>query len=606
MRRTGAGRSAVEAALVRKYWAARPELGLKPVNEELRSLVEQRDSAADEAVADVCTETIDDLVGAFETLVAPPEQGGGRGAIFTPAPIAHWLAREVLAGRRDATVVDPSCGCGALLVAALHELHAANSGGRAAGDIIGEQLYGVDIDADGVRRVRLLLALAAAELGDQRPAYQLHIREADSLDPSTWTRTYDVVIGNPPYVRYHDLSEDERALYGARWTVLDTGNFNLYYAFFELAHRLRAPGGAISYITPNAFLRSASARALRGWMANEMRPNTMVDFGGARIFDGAMTYVTMTVSDQSLDSGGDLAYYVCPKGVEGLAEIAVDRGARYSLEALGSQPWKLVPRAERQRLQRLTTGRTLADVADIKFGASTLRDRLFLLSGDQRDGFYVKRHPDTGEEFLIEPAATRAAVKVSDAATQEELDTHPGRILYPYSLRDRKATVWTADELAEHPGAAAYFEAIRSDLAQRDKGRKTYAAWYAYGRTQSLLPAAAPRLLTPLYAAKPRFLADTVPGRLFLNGCAVTSRNQDAAPLELLGAVLNSGVVRYFVEQTSSPIAGGFFSYQKTALAPLAWPDALTQRAGEILRSAPADRDDLIADCYGIRLPGAP
>ena len=596
----------LERALVRKYLSVTHQevKQNKLLLRILRVSPAERGASVDEAVADVGVTTINDLVKAFELLVRAPEEGGGPGSVFTPAPVADFMASEVITpARRTARVVDPACGCGALLVAALRRLYEVNEGRVPASQLIATQVFGADIDEDGVRRVEILLSVVALELGDDAPTLSFHIRHFDSLDPENWTgdmadHSFDVVIGNPPYVRYHELDEETRAELPKQWSVLGHGNYNLYFAFFELAGHLRAPGGAVAYITPSAYFRAASAAPLREWMTDTGFPTKVVDFGYAQVFSDAMTYTAITLSD---GAGGKLSYFECPS-VEGLAKAGRAGGSKFSHKALGAAPWPLVGKRHREAVGKLSAaGRPLLEVAEVRYGLATLRDKLYLLGGTTSAGRYTKELD--GETFAIEPSATRPVVRVSDAPSQDALDKARTRIIFPYKVRDGRVVVWSDDELLDHPGAHEYLKAIAGELAQRDRGRKTYAAWFAYGRSQGLTAKNAPRLLTPLYAARPRFLTDTKPNRLFLNGCAITPKPASGVSLELLAAVLNSGVLHYFIEQTSSPITGGFYSYQKGPLGAFRIPAAVVDAEAEVLARAGAERNELLAGLYGIELP---
>ena len=593
---------AIEEALVRRYLCAK-SIG-RPKNRVLAGIQSSRKSealSADAALEGVEIRTLDDLVKAFEIL-ARSEEETDNGTVFTPDWVANQLAEEVISpARKDARVVDPACGCGALLAAALQRLHKLNEGEKSAADIIANQLFGCDIDPHGIRRVKLLLSLTAVELGSDEPKYEFgkNLVARDSLLLAEWKgATFDVVIGNPPYVRYHQLDEEHRALYSQHWSVLSLGNFNLYFAFFELADALCAPGGAIAYITPNGYFRASSGRPLREWMVAKMKPTKIIDFGGAAVFPGAMTYTAMTFADRARPKT-DLLY------VEAEPHARPKPGdfAAVPLSTLANGPWRLVGKHHSEGIARAQSGgRPLSEVADIRFGVATLRDSHYLLSGEVRDGKYVKRLD--GKEFLIEAEATVPAVRASEVASQKELDKCATRIIFPYTRDDAgQASVWSEDRLAEFTGAHEYLAAIAPELAKRDHGKKTYAAWFAYGRTQGLGAWQGTRLLTPLYAARPRFLVDKTNDRVFLNGCAIAPKSGTGISVRLLAALLNSSVLHYFVEQTSSPITGGYFSYQKGPLSTFHIHDEAIRQQKAILAATGAERQELIAHIYGVKLP---
>ncbi|MET3963072.1 adenine-specific DNA-methyltransferase [Marmoricola sp. OAE513] len=593
------GVAAVEGALIRRFCTLNACL---PRNNKLiLAKIAGSTPEADAAVSKIQLRTIDTLVLAFEKLASGDVKETG--SVFTPQSVADFMAAEAITPARGrATVVDPSCGCGALLVAALRRLHALT--GRRASRIIAEQLYGSDIDAGSIERVKVLLSLVALELGDDTKVISFNLVCRDSIldDFETFfpaARTFDVVIGNPPYVRFQKLGDYERTSIARSYVTASKGNFNLYFAFFELAAQLRAPGGAIAYITPSNYLRASSAAPLRMAMSLNQMATKIVDFGHAAVFPTAATYTAITIGDLA-EPAGQTAYQECPAGAAGLRRLP-KAAALYDVRTYGSNPWPLVSHRHQRNIRRLeTSGPALETLASVRFGAATLRDNLFLLNpADDLGGEWLREHE--GKRYTVEEVATRRAVRVSSVTNQADMNRYAGRIIYPYDIIDGRAVIWSTERLAEFPKCARYLAAIKDELARRDKGNKTYPQWYAYGRTQGLAPTG-PKLLTPLYGARPRFLLDADPERLFLNGCSIVSTDERVTT-DLLSAVLNSGLLHYYIEQTSSPLSGAYYSYQKAAIAKFTIPDAVIAAAPTLIAATPAEQDRILEDLYKVKIP---
>lgn len=575
-------------------------------------------AGAYETVKAASSMTLDEVVMAFETLV-PEEEAKRYGAVFTPAPITAFMAKEAVRRLSDRDIdlsgvraIDPSVGCGALLIAVLERL--AETLGADPADVA-ERLYGVDISANSVHRASILITLACLALGSARePNLAPNLRVADSLTVAyadlfgEEAATFDLVIGNPPYVRYQHLDLALREQLAASWVSCSKGNFNLYFPFFELAHRLADPAGSvIAYITPNQFFTSLSGGPLRSWMVECRYLDDVVDFGHHRVFN-AMTYTAITFASRGGTRPASFGYLPVA-GLPGLAKVADDWAVsavnRYAYDRLGSSPWRLVGKTEHQQIRKITkAGPALSEVADVRFGLATLRDKLYMLKGvTDEDGYYIKELG--GVAYRIEPDLTMPLIRVSSVSNQEEMDNVESRIIYPYTLNGSQATIIAEDTLrSSYPEAYGYLCAIRPELAKRDKGKKKYAAWYAYGRTQGLVPAGR-KLLTPLYAAMPRFLWDTNPDSLFVNGCAVTVRPDapDWVSLELLELVLNSAVCQYYIESTGISITGGFYAYQKSQLAGLGVPKMDAAQVEALRALGPEERDVALAHVYGVELP---
>lgn len=542
--------------------------------------------------------TVDAVVKCFEVLV-PDGEARDHGAVFTPEAITGFMAHHTIGlDNADGTVIDPACGCGALLVAAVRRIHELS--GTAPSAIVANQIFGVDISAESLRRARILLALTCVDLGDDVAHIDDNLTCGDALDRDLapfGDVTFDVVLANPPYVRFQHIDVARRVELSDAWpNTLSKGNFNLYFAFFELAETLCGTGGVVGYITPNSWFTAMSAGPLRRWMADTGMAGDLVDFGHTRVFD-AMTYTTITFGRPGVVDRG--VSYTRIDDLDLLDGWAAPSGDRYVRDELSTtRPWRLVSSGDRAAIRRIAdTGVPLGELADIRFGVATLRDRLYIVDGSGEAPVASR----DGRCWPIEAGATRALLRVPDLADDDAVAASTTRIIYPYDLVDGSAVVWSEEKLRdEFPLCAVYLDSVAGELAQRDRGRKTYAAWFAYGRTQGLVPPGGERLLTPLYAGRPRFLRDRSGDALVVNGCSVRPKDPQRWPIDRLAVVLNSAVCRWFIESTATSIDGGFFSYQKTQISPFGVLELTDADIATMEGMSVDDLDVFLADRYGI------
>ena len=235
------------------------------------------------------------------------------------AEIAAWT--DYRFNLQTLRVVDPACGSGVFLVMAfdylkseydkvnakLEQLTGAPDIFEPNSEILSQNLYGVDVNAESVEITRLSLWLKTAKRGKELASLDHTIRVGDSLIEDsnyayldrgfTWNTAFpevfssggfDVVLGNPPYVRQELLSPLKPYL-KKRFEVYH-GVADLYCYFFERGLRLLKPGGRMGYISSSTFFKTNSGKPLREYLPKNALIETITDFGDLQIFGGVTTY----------------------------------------------------------------------------------------------------------------------------------------------------------------------------------------------------------------------------------------------------------------------------------------------------------------------------
>jgi hypothetical protein len=235
-------------------------------------------------------------------------------------------------------------------------------------------------------------------------------------------------------------------------------------------------------------------------------------------------------------------------------------------------------------------------------GIATCKDAVYFVDGSTKtQGKFQKAY--AGKDYLIEPGITRPIVKVSDYESQAQIDANARRFIFPYYTVAGSTQIIPEDTLAaKYPNCYQYLLATCDELATRDKGKKQYAAWYAYARTQGL-DAQGSRLYTPTFAKTPRFLAESHPRALFCNGYAIFMGTDAPYELPVLQKILNSRVMDYYIHRTSTSIAGDYYCYQKNFIERFHLP-ILTDPEQTFLQAAKDTKkiDELLLKKYGISI----
>jgi Eco57I restriction-modification methylase/Putative RNA methylase family UPF0020 len=208
-------------------------------------------------------------------------------------------------------ILDPACGSGAILIEAFNQLHAVYDlsnarleelrGQRTLFDldrqILQNNLYGVDLNAEAIQICQLSLWIKTAARGKQLTSLDHTIREGNSVisDPAVHPKAFDwqtafpevfaqggfdVVVGNPPYIRQELLSPFKPWL-EAHYQVFH-GMADLYVYFYELGVRLLKPGGLLCFIVTNKWMKAGYGEPLRRFVSEKVWVRSVVDFGHAK------------------------------------------------------------------------------------------------------------------------------------------------------------------------------------------------------------------------------------------------------------------------------------------------------------------------------------
>ncbi len=92
---------------------------------------------------------------------------------------------------------------------------------------------------------------------------------------------FDIVIGNPPYVRQEKIVDIKKKLINYE---VYTSEADLYVYFYEKGIKLLKERGILSYITSNKWLRAEYGKELRDYLKN-YKVLKIIDFGGYRVFE---------------------------------------------------------------------------------------------------------------------------------------------------------------------------------------------------------------------------------------------------------------------------------------------------------------------------------
>jgi adenine-specific DNA-methyltransferase len=390
---------------------------------------------------------------------------------------------------------------------------------------------------------------------------------ADFFDPE-WMfgirDGFDIVIGNPPYVRIQTLTAAEPAAvayYKQRYVSASKGNYDLYVVFVERSLQLLQPRGHLAYILPHKFFNAQYGQPLRELLAGGRHLRHVVHFGDQQIFPGATNYVCLLFLAKA---GADACRWVRADDLP--AWLATQRAPETALPAARLTPaeWNFAvgPASSLfDKLQRMPV--KLGQLAErISQGIRTSANEVYVLDVvSERSGLVTARSKQLDKEVVLE---RRAVSRFLAGREIKAYSIQPSGkvVIIPYELRSGKSVLIPTGELEDHcPKTAAYLRANKKYLEAREDGRMQGTGWHGFIYPKNLDVMKSPKLLVPDIADRAAFALDENGEFAFTSGYGITFKpGVKESPKYLLG-LLNSRLLDWFWKRVSTPLRGGFYRY---------------------------------------------
>lgn len=210
------------------------------------------------------------------------------GQVFTPNFVVELMSKNLdVLGKK---VLEPGCGNGAFLTHIakkyITDFLKHNNDLKKLKAELECNLIGIEIDEVLLKQCKENLDVIASEFGLKNVKWCLI--NGDFLEIyKNYEGEIDIVIGNPPYIRIHNLDKNARKL-----TL--GGMSDLFLIFFKLGFLCLKNGGELIFITPSSWLNSKAGLHLRQTIYNEKNLVKIIDFAHEKIFKNITTYALIS------------------------------------------------------------------------------------------------------------------------------------------------------------------------------------------------------------------------------------------------------------------------------------------------------------------------
>lgn len=233
------------------------------------------------------------------------------GCVYTPPELAKevldaagYVVTEDLASK---TILEPSCGDGAFLVEIASRLAESIRMRMPSSDIneINNKIYtalsnciiAIEIDSFALETAKHRILNMLKERYGYVSIDDMHVFDrwhaGDAIKYlSDIDETFDFVVGNPPYVRLHNV-HDIDTLRDIPWC--SKGMTDMFYAFYYIGLHHLTEHGTLAYIAPSTWMMAQSGTAMREELYRNGNIKAIIDHENDQLFDGITAYVATVV-----------------------------------------------------------------------------------------------------------------------------------------------------------------------------------------------------------------------------------------------------------------------------------------------------------------------
>lgn len=491
-----------------------------------------------------------------------------QGIFYTPTFVVDYivsntlgtLLRDKRVDVKGIKVLDPACGSGSFLIKAFDylkshlyvdddsKLRRIDEQGMYSvkTSILKNNIYGVDLDPKAVEITKLNLLLKAAEKFRTLPAdVELHIKRGNSLisDESVagfnafkWERdfqegSFDVAIGNPPYVRQEELSEIKPYL-EENYEVYH-GKADLFVYFFEREMRMLKEGGYFGMIVSNKWFRAGYGANLRSFVS-KFWIEKIIDFGDLKVFPDATIYPCIIILRKTNRSNPSIQ--ICKMktldfpSLEGYID---ENKFLINQKTLGEKEWNIQGARANQLMNKIeSSGIRLEEFCGCKIyrGIITGLNEAFIIDEKARQELIAE---DEESVKMIKPYLTGAEVK-------------------RYSIKSKnKYLIFTkiGVEINRYPAVKKHLSNFQTDLETRwDKGDH----WYELRSCAYYDSFEVPKVVWGNLATRASFAFDESGYYVNAPACILPTNSK-----YVLG-LLNSRLVSFYLRSICAERQGGF------------------------------------------------
>ncbi|MHC5718246.1 MAG: Eco57I restriction-modification methylase domain-containing protein, partial [Nostoc sp.] len=401
---------------------------------------------------------------------------------------------------------------------------------------------------------------------DEDTAYRVNIFDWKSAFSGIMKRGgFDMVIGNPPYIRIQALKEWaslEVEFYKKQYVSASQGNYDIYVVFVEKGLDLLKKDGRLGFILPHKFFNAQYGESLRRLIYQGKYLEKIVHFGDQQVFPKVSTYTCLCFLSKTKQS--EVSFIQ----VKDLLKWVIDGNAEEMLvtdESITSQSWDFGKSKNSVLFEKFNNDKfiSLSQLkTSISQGIRTSANEIYVVDFIfQEDNLLQVYSKALNKIITIESNLTSLFLQGKEIKPYQLLYSTK-LLIIPYELTNGNIHLLNEDNLRNnYPLTFDYLIQNKKFLENREKGKMLGSDWYAYIYPKNIELMKKSKILVPDIANRASFAWDEKGDYAFTSGYGILLKKNVQESIKYILALLNSKVLNFYLKNISTTIRGGFFRY---------------------------------------------
>lgn len=400
---------------------------------------------------------------------------------------------------------------------------------------------------------------------------------------------FDVVIGNPPYMRVQEIQASQPAqknYYESKYQNAKAA-YDLANIFFELAVNISSKNSNNAFIFPHKFFNAASSEVFRNYLKQGQYIDKIAHFGANMIFEDADTYTCVAQFSKKPSNG---FYFQRFPFKSDFKNLMLDK-SKYTFityemiekasTLYGSNQWILFDdKIGFNVFEKIySNSKLFSDVFEGIFqGLATSKDDLYILECLDENDFKLKV-PISGKEYQLERDLFKPFLMGKDVQRYSYLTTNR-YVFFPYEIKNGNAEIVSIEDLkTRFPKTYCYVRDHENIFKERENGKAgKMNHWHTYIYPKNLNKFEQPKLSSmEICANHPNVTLNNEKLYHTTKVYSWVKKGDTKESYEFLLAIANSKLLWWFLKITGDTLQGDARTFKTNYLNPFPLPDKVLE-----------------------------